>query len=244
MLTREEIQRYDRQLMMEKIGKDGQEKLKQAQVFLAGAGGLGSPIAFFLSAAGIGKLRIVDHGVVERSNLNRQILYQEKDLGKKKAVCAQKRLEMLNPCIAVEALPERIQSDNAEELAGSCDVIVDALDNYSSRYILNQVAFKKRIPLVHGAVEDFYGQVTTIIPGKTNCLKCLFPQAPPHQTWPIIGMTCGLIASIQAAEVVKCILGIGKLLVNRLLILDGLHARMEEIALERNPDCKICSNCP
>ena len=242
MLTREEIERYDRQLIMEDIGEAGQERLKQARAFLAGAGGLGSPIAFFLAAAGIGKIKIVDDGLVELSNLNRQILYGEGDLGKTKAACAKRRLVDLNPLIDVESVPERIHGSNAEELIGPCDIIIDAMDNLETRYLLNQVAFKKGIPLVHGAVEEFYGQVTTIIPGKTNCLKCLVPKAPAQQTWPIIGMTCGMVASIQAAEVIKVILGIGALLENRLLILDGLHARMEEIVLEKNPDCEICSN--
>jgi adenylyltransferase/sulfurtransferase len=242
MLTREEIERYDRQLIIENIGEEGQERLKQARVFLAGAGGLGSPISFFLAAAGIGRLKIVDDGSVELSNLNRQILYGDSDLGKMKAVCAKRRLAELNPLVDVEAIPERIQSDNAGEFIGGCDIIIDAMDNYDTRYLLNQIAFKKGIPMVHGAVEEFYGQVTTIIPGKTNCLKCLVPQAPAQETWPIIGMTCGLIASIQAVEAIKVILGIGALLENRLLILDGLHARMEEMVLERNLDCEICSN--
>jgi adenylyltransferase/sulfurtransferase len=242
MLTPVEIKRYDRQLIMENIGEEGQERLKKTRVFLAGAGGLGSPIAFFLAAAGIGRIRIVDDGLVELSNLNRQILYGEGDLGKTKAACAKRRLVELNSLIDMESVPERIHEGNAEELIGTCDIIIDALDNYETRYLLNQVAFQKGIPLVHGAVEEFYGQVTTIIPGKTNCLKCLVPKAPTQQTWPIIGMTCGLVASIQATEAIKVILGIGALLENRLLVLDGLHARMEEMVLERNPACEICSN--
>jgi adenylyltransferase/sulfurtransferase len=242
MLAAEEMKRYDRQLRMENIGKEGQAKLKQAYVFLAGAGGLGSPISFFLAAAGIGRIRIVDEGIVELSNLNRQILYGDVDLGKKKAVCAKNRLEKLNSHIEVEAISERIHKDNAEELLGRCGIIVDAMDNYVTRYLLNQIAFKNGIPIMHGAVEEFYGQVTTIIPGKTSCLKCLLPESPAQQIWPIIGVTCGLIASIQATEVVKYILGIGDLLENRILILDGLHARMQEITLEGNPSCEICGN--
>ena len=240
MLSAEETDRYDRQLIMENIGQEGQEKLKQAKVFLAGAGGLGSPIAMYLAAAGIGKIRIVDNGFVETSNLNRQILYRPEDLDQAKAVCAKKRLKRFNPNIEAEAILETIRVENAQRMVGQCDIIIDALDNYAARYILNQVAFQKGIPMVHGAVEEFFGQATTIVPGKTNCLKCLFPQAPPHQTWPIIGVTCGLIASIQAAEVIKIILGIGSPLENRLLIWDGLQTRMEEITLERHTQCDIC----
>lgn len=241
MLTPEEIERYDRQLIMENIGEEGQEKLKQANVFLAGAGGLGSPISMFLTAAGIGKIRIVDNGFVELSNLNRQILYGNEDLGQTKVVCAKKALERLNPHIQVEAIPETIKMENVAELVGNCDIIVDALDNFTTRYLLNQVAFQKNIPLVHGAVEEFYGQATTIVPGRTNCLKCLFPEGPAQQIWPIISATCGLIASIQATEVIKYILGIGDLLENRLLIIDGLHTKVEEMQLERTPNCEICN---
>ncbi len=242
MLTPEEIERYNRQLIMENIGEDGQDKLKQADVFLAGAGGLGSPISMFLAAAGIGKIRIVDDGFVETSNLNRQILYGNEDLGQAKVVCAQKALERLNPHIQVEAIPKTIQAENGYELVENCGIIVDALDNYPTRYLLNQVAFQKNIPLVHGAVEEFYGQATTIIPGRTNCLKCLIPSGPAPQTWPIIGVTCGLIASIQATEVIKYIVGVGDLLENRFLIVDGLHTKVEEMELERTPGCEICSN--
>lgn len=242
MLTPEETERYDRQLIMEDIGQQGQEKLKQASVFLAGAGGLGSPISMFLAAAGIGKICIVDDGFVETSNLNRQILYRDEDLGQSKVVCAQKALERLNPHIQVKSIPEKIQVDNAYELVGNCDIIVDALDNYTTRYLLNQVAFQKNIPLVHGAVEEFYGQATTIIPGRTNCLKCLIPSGPAQRIWPIISVTCGLIASIQAAEVIKYIVGVGRLLENRFLMVDGLNTKVEEMELERTPGCEICKN--
>ena len=241
MLSLDEKERYDRQLIMENIGEKGQTKLKQAHIFLAGVGGLGSPISLFLAAAGIGKIRIVDHGLVELSNLNRQILYRQEDLGQAKVACAKKALECLNPYIEAEAIPERIQADNVDELIGKCDIIVDALDNFTARYLLNHVAFQKNIPFVHGAVQEFYGQATTFIPGRTNCLKCLVPKGPGQQTWPIIGVTCGLIASIQATEVIKYILGLGDLLENRLLIIDGLHTKVEEIKLERTPNCEICN---
>lgn len=241
MLTIEEKERYNRQLIIKNIGVDGQRKLKQASVFLAGTGGLGSPISLFLAAAGIGKLRIVDHGRVELSNLNRQVLYRNEDIGKLKVECAKKVLGRLNPGIQIEAIPKRIQKKNADELVGDCGIIVDALDNFATRHLLNQIAYKKDIPLVHGAVEEFYGQVTIIIPGRTNCLKCLFPKGPPQQTWPIIGVTCGLVASLQAAEVIKYVLGIGSLLENRLLLVDGLCGRVEEMHIERNTGCDICN---
>ena len=241
MLTPEETERYDRQLIMESIGLEGQEKLKKTHIFLAGAGGLGSPISMFLVAAGIGGIRLVDNGSVELSNLNRQILYGNEDLGLAKVVCARKTLARLNPHVQVEAVMETIATENVSELVGDCDLIVDALDNYPTRYLLNQVAFQKNIPLVHGAVEEFYGQATTIIPGKTNCLKCLIPSGPAQRTWPITSVTCGLIAAIQAAEVIKYIVGAGHLLANRFLMVDGLHTTVEEIKLERTPGCELCS---
>jgi adenylyltransferase/sulfurtransferase len=240
MLTAQEKERYNRQIIIENIGESGQDKLKQARVLLAGAGGLGSPLAIFLAAAGIGSLRIVDSGRVELSNLNRQILYQEEDIGQLKVECARKVLTRLNPNVQIEAIAETIQDSNVSDLVSQCSIVVDALDNYATRHLLNQAVFPKGIPLVHGAVEEFFGQVTLIRPGKTNCLKCLFPQGPAQQAWPIISVTCGIVASFQAAEVVKYLLGTGSLLENRLLIIDGLSGKVEEIAIEKNPNCEIC----
>lgn len=228
-------------MIMGQVGPEGQEKLKDCRVFIAGAGGLGSPIALLLAGAGVGGIRIVDEGLVELSNLNRQILYKEKDIGQPKARCAEKALRKLNSDIRIEGLHASIQADNVEELVGSCGIIVDAMDNFTTRYLLNQTAFNKNIPLIHGAVEEFYGQVTTIVPGKTNCLQCLIPMEPPVRKWPVISVACGLIGSLQAAEVIKYVLGVGSLLENRLLIVDGLSGRIEEIGLERNQDCDICT---
>jgi len=154
MLSREEIERYDRQICMEALGEKGQEKLKQAHVFLAGAGGLGSITAMLLAASGVGRIRIVDDGMVELSNLNRQILYGTEDLGKPKAACAKRTLGNLNPHVTIEAVSETIRESNVHELVGSCNLIIDALDNYAARYLLNRVAFQRRISLMHGAVEE------------------------------------------------------------------------------------------
>jgi molybdopterin-synthase adenylyltransferase len=240
MLTREETERYDRQLCMEGIGEGGQERLKQAHVFLAGAGGLGSIVAMLLASAGVGRIRIVDDGVVELSNLNRQILYGTEDLGKPKTACAKRILENLNPHVKIEALSETIQEANVDKLVGSCDIIIDALDNYAARYLLNRVAFQRRISLVHGAVEEFRGQATTLTPGKTICLECLVPAPPQQRTQAVLGATCGVIASIQAGEAVKHMVGIGGQIENRLLVWDGLEGEMESFRMERNPACPLC----
>lgn len=240
MLSAREKDRYDRQLIMDSIGPEGQAKLKAARVFIAGAGGLGSPIAISLASAGVGFIRIVDQGLVELSNLNRQILYREADIDQAKALQAQKHLQELNSDIRIEGLEQTITADNVTGLAQGCDIIIDAMDNFATRYLLNQTAFELNIPLIHGAVEEFFGQVTTIIPGQTNCLQCLVPTEPPQKKWPVVNVSCGLVGALQAAEALKLILGIGSPLANRLLIVDGLNAHLEEIALEKSQDCPIC----
>ena len=238
MLKNNEFERYERQIGI--FGEEGQEKLKNAKVFIAGAGGLGSPISIYLAVAGIGRIRVVDRDTIELSNLNRQILHWNKDLGRKKAASAKEKLEKINPDIEVEALSEEINKDNVFELIGDSELIVDAMDNFDTRYLLNKVAIMKKIPLFHGAVNGLYGQATTIIPGKTACLRCIFPVAPLQETPPVLGVTPGIIGLIQATEVIKYILGTGELLENRLLIWDGLNTKMGEITLQRNLKCEDC----
>ncbi|MBN1862131.1 MAG: HesA/MoeB/ThiF family protein [Dehalococcoidales bacterium] len=238
MLTRDELTRYKRQLAI--FGEEGQLKLKQARVFLAGAGGLGSTIATYLTVAGIGRLKIVDNDVVSLDNLNRQILYGDGDLGRGKTESAAARLKSLNANIQVETVPETIAEDNAAELTAGCDLIIDGLDNFETRYILNRVALAKKTPFFHGAIHGFYGQATTIVPGKTACLRCIFPEAPPTVAPPVVGVTAGVIGCIQATEVIKYLLGAGELLENRLLVWDGLGCRLNEVPLKRTPDCKDC----
>jgi len=237
MLSERELQRYERQIRI--FGEEGQEKLKNAKVFIAGAGGLSASVSLYLTAAGIGRIRIVDHDTIKLSNLNRQILYTDNDLGKRKPDCARERLETINPNIEVEAITETINEKNINKLVANYDVIVDALDNFPTRYLLNRAAQVNNIPLVHGAVEGFYGQATTIIPGKTACLKCIFPIGPTPSAVPIIGSFCGIIGCIQATEVIKYINGIG-ILENKLLMLDGLNSTIEEIEVEKNPMCEDC----
>lgn len=239
MLTKNELQRYERQIRI--FGGDGQEKLKNAKVFIAGAGGLGSSISIYLTVAGIGRIRIVDHDTVELSNLNRQILHWNKDIGKRKAASAEEKLKKINPDVRVEAISEKIDKNNVFEVIGESELIIDAMDNFHTRYLLNRTAIVKNIPFFHGAINGLYGQATTIIPRKTACLRCIFPVAPLPETFPILGVTPGIIGLIQATEVIKYIIGMGELLENRLFLWDGLNAKMDEIALERNPKCEDCS---
>jgi molybdopterin/thiamine biosynthesis adenylyltransferase len=238
MFSQRELERYKRQIML--FGEEGQERLKKAHIFIAGAGGLGSPVSIYLAVAGVGTITIVDMDVVDQTNLNRQILHFDYDIGRKKTASAEEKLQKLNSDITINAIDVKIDDTNAAKLIGRADGIVDAMDNYPTRYLLNDVAIAKKIPLFHGGISGFYGQVTTIIPGTTPCLKCIFPKAPPMEVFPVVGVTPGIIGTIQANEVIKYLLGSGELLMGRLFIWDGIQARAEEICVERNPACKAC----
>ena len=179
MLSERELEKYDRQMMIKDFGPEGQEKLKEAKVLIAGAGGLGSPISVYLAVAGVGRLTIVDYDTVALSNLNRQINHWDKDVDRLKVQSANEKLSALNPDIEINPVSEKIEEHNVEELVGDNDLIVDAMDNVPTRLLLNRVAIKKNIPIFHGAVYGFDGRETTIIPGKTPCLRCLYPKIPP-----------------------------------------------------------------
>ncbi len=240
MLTPFERERYDRQIMIGELGHEGQEKLKRSTVVIAGAGGLGSPIAYYLTAAGIGRIRVVDRDEVALSNLNRQILHWEEDIGRKKVDSARVKLRNLNSMVEIEAIAETITEDNVSKLVGECDAIVDGMDNLPTRYILNRCAIEKDIPFIHGAVRGFEGRAMTIIPGKTACLRCMFRGQVPQEKFPVIGVVPAVIGSIQATEVIKYLTGIGRLLTNRLLIYDGLQVTFTEFTVKKNPDCDHC----
>jgi molybdopterin-synthase adenylyltransferase len=241
MLTPEELKRYDRQMLIYGFGEAGQEKLKKAKVFLAGAGGLGSPIAIYLAAAGIGTLRIADHDKVELSNLNRQVLHGENNVGQLKVDSAAARLNQLNSNVKVEPISQTITAANAANLIGDADIIVDAMDNLPTRYILNKTALTKNIPFVHGAVNGLEGRAMTVLPGKSACLNCLYHGAAvPPEKFPVIGVTPAVIGCIQATEVIKYIVGLGDLLAGRLLIYDGLNMKFTEFTIDRDPDCDCC----
>lgn len=237
-----EFQRYERQTIIDGFGLEGQLRLKKAKVVIAGAGGLGGIIGIYLVVAGVGKIRIVDHDRVELSNLNRQILYGDNDIGKGKAELARQRLESLNKEVEIEAMSETITDENGLRLVGDCDLIVDAMDNFPTRFVLNKVAVEKRIPFFHGAIRGFEGRITTILPGKTPCLMCLYRRVPKPSVSPVIGVAPAVIGGIQATEVIKYIVGIGNLLTNRLLIYDGLLLEFMEIQLKKHPDCEVCGS--
>jgi len=238
MLTDREIQRYSRQITF--IGEENQERLKSAHIVIAGAGGLGCPIAIYLTVAGIGHITIIDCDKVDRTNLNRQILHWERDIGREKTRSACDKLQQLNPEIRIDAITTVITRENASALITGAGLIIDALDNFEGRYILNRAALDHAIPCIHGAVCGYDGHVTTMIPGETACLRCIFPEPPTGSEFPIIGTTAGIIGLLQAHEAIKYIIGRGELLKNRLLLWDGRGSTVSYLDLERDPLCKVC----
>jgi len=240
MLSPEELERYQRQIIIPGFGEEGQEKLKRARVLVVGAGGLGSPGTLYLAAAGVGTLRIVDSDIVTLGNLNRQILHWTRDIGRNKIESAAEKLREINPEIKVETVNVKLTGENARKIAQGYDLIVDAVDNLPTRYLLNRTAMDLKLPLFHGAVYGFQGQAMTILPDQTPCLMCLYRGASPRGKVPVIGVTPAVIASIQATEVIKYITGLGQLLINRLLIYDGLNMKFQELKISRDPFCTHC----
>jgi len=242
MLTKEELERYDRQIMIDGFGKNGQERLKQARVFIAGSGGLGSPAATYLTAAGVGRVRIVDHDSVELSNLNRQVLHWDSNIGERKVDSASRKLKELNPHVEIEVVDETIAEGNVSSLVADSDLIIDALDNLPTRYLLNRTALEKGIPFFYGAVSGLEGRAMNVIPGRTACLMCLYKGADIKGKFPVLGTTPALIACIQATEAIKYITGIGELLLDKLLLFDGLRMKLDEFSIKKDPACIDCGN--
>jgi adenylyltransferase/sulfurtransferase len=238
MLSDGEQERYTRQIPL--FGEEGQERLKESVIFIAGAGGLGSPVALYLAAAGVGRLLIADDDAVDLTNLNRQILHGGRSVGERKTKSAARRLSDLNADIEITVIDRRIDEESISGMVDGADGIIDAMDTFEVRYLLNKAAHEEGIPLFHGGIRGFYGQATTIIPKETACLSCIFPHPPPKEVIPVIGATAGVIGSVQANEVLKYLLGMGELLTNRLLLWDGMRSEIDTIAVERNPGCPFC----
>ena len=244
-------ERYSRHLLLPEVGVEGQRRLEGSRVLMIGAGGLGSPAAFYLAAAGVGHLRIADDDVVDRSNLQRQILHTDARIGEPKVASAQATLGALNPRTQVEAVQVRVTSDNIERLLDGVDVVLDGADNFQVRYLLNDACVKLGIPLVYGAVQRFEGQVSVFDAGRHRgelpCYRCLFPEPPPPEFAPncveagVLGVLPGVIGLLQATEVVKLLLGIGDSLAGRLLQFDALSMRFRETRLRHDPDCAVCA---
>lgn len=223
------------------FGKTGQRKLKAAHVVVAGIGGLGSPASNYLTAAGVGHLTIIDSQRVELSNLNRQVLHWEPDVGRLKVKSATEKLTVMNSNIKVDAIFEQITSENVAQLTKGVDVVVDGMDNYPTCYLLNETCVRNRVPFIHGAVEGLVGQLMTILPGGGPCLKCAIPKEPLKKPlFPVLGATPGVIGCLQAMEAIKLITGVGKPLVCRMLIFNGMNMTFDEIKVNRDPSCQVC----
>jgi sulfur-carrier protein adenylyltransferase/sulfurtransferase len=243
--------RYGRHVLIPEIGVAGQERLLAASVLVVGAGGLGSPAALYLAAAGIGRLGIVDDDLVDESNLQRQVLHSMAALGEAKVESAERRVRELNPDVQVGAYPERLSADNVDRILDEgWEVIVDGADNFPTRYLLNDASVWHGIPVVHGSIFRFEGQATVFAPGSGPCYRCLFPQPPPPELAPscaeggVLGVLPGVIGSIQGAETLKLVLGIGDPLVGRLLLYDALAGSFDEVSVPRDPDCPVCGDSP
>jgi len=240
ILSKEELIRYNRQIIYQDWGEEGQRKIKNATVFIAGVGGLGSPVSIYLAIAGVGRLKICDNGYIELSNLNRQILYTDRDINQLKVFSAKNQINNLNPHVKIEYFSETITRDNVEKLMGDSAIIVDCLDNFETRYILNEYAVAKQLPFVHAGLEGFAGQLTFIHPPATPCLRCIIPEALPKKLFSVIGTTPGILGCLEANEVLKYLTGIGPNLKNILLIWDGLEVELHRIEIAKDSSCPVC----
>jgi molybdopterin/thiamine biosynthesis adenylyltransferase/rhodanese-related sulfurtransferase len=251
VLDDDKRRRYSRHILIPEVGEPGQLKLLDARVLLIGAGGLGSPSSLYLAAAGVGRLGIVDDDRVDETNLQRQIVHSTQELGEPKAESARRTIQALNPDVEVVPYLERLASENIDRiLADGWDVIVDGADNFPTRYLVNDASVWHGIPVVHGSIFRFEGQVTVFKPHEGPCYRCLFPQPPPPELAPscaeggVLGVLPGIIGSLQANEALKLALGIGEPLVGRLLLFDALTTEFSEVTLRRDPNCPVCGENP
>ena len=245
-LSKEEILRYSRHLIMPEVGMEGQLKLKQARVLLIGTGGLGAPLGLYLAAAGVGQIGLVDFDVVDFTNLQRQVLFGSSDVGRPKITAAADRLRNLNPAIRIDPIETRLSSENALELFRDYDIIVDGTDNFPTRYLVNDACVLLGKPNVYGSIFRFEGQITVFGYPEGPCYRCLYPEPPPPGLVPscaeggVLGVLPGIVGTIQAAETLKLIIGKGQPLIGRLLLFDALAMKFRELKLRKNPDCPAC----
>ena len=248
--TREQLERYSRHILLNEVGGKGQKKLLAGKVLVVGTGGLGSPSAFYLAAAGIGTIGLIDSDTVEMSNLQRQILHFTDDIGRPKTTSAKEKLQKLNNDIKIIEHQERLTSANIMEIIKDYDIVVDGSDNFPTRYLVNDACVLSNKPLSHAGIFKFDGQAMTIIPKKGPCYRCLFAEPPPPGAVPscqeagILGVVAGVLGVIQATEVVKYFLGVGELLVGKLLVYNALNLSFRTVHIPRNPKCPVCGDNP
>ncbi len=249
-LNEEQRERYSRHLMLAQVGEPGQQKLLSSKVLVVGAGGLGSPAALYLAAAGIGTIGIVDADKVELSNLHRQILHRTADIGCEKVKSAEEKMHALNPDITVRPYNMWVKADNIRQIITEYDFVVDASDNFATKFLINDACFFEKVPFSHAGVLGFDGQLITVLPGETTCYRCIFNAPPPADAVPpssqagLLGVLPGVIGTLQATEAIKYLLGIGNLLTDTLLTYDLLKMEFRKVHFSRNPDCPLCSRSP
>ena len=249
-LSNQEVERYSRHLIMPEVGMDGQLKLKAASVLCIGVGGLGSPVAMYLAAAGVGRLGLVDFDVVDYSNLQRQVIHGTPDVGRSKLESARDTLVAINPEVPIDMHETALSSSNAFDVLGDYDVVVDGTDNFPTRYLVNDACVLLRKPNVFGSIFRFEGQVSVFATEQGPCYRCLYPEPPPPGLVPscaeggVLGILPGVIGTIQATETVKLIIGVGEPLINRFMIYDALRMKFRELKLRRDPDCPVCGDRP
>lgn len=246
--TEEQLVRYSRHIILTEVGGKGQKKIGQAKVLVVGAGGLGSPIALYLAAAGVGTLGFIDADVVDLSNLQRQVIHHTSDIGRPKVLSAQEKIVAINPDVKVVPYQEKLDADNALKIFSHFEYVIDGTDNFPAKFLINDAAYFTKKPLIHGGILRFEGQLFTILPGTSACYRCIFPEPPPAGLIPtcqeagVLGALAGLVGTLQGTEVLKLILGIGKPLTDRILKYDALHTQFREIPIRKNPNCPLCGD--
>lgn len=250
MLTKEQVARYSRQLILPEIGVRGQQRLLASSVLIVGAGGLGCPAACYLAAAGVGTIGLMDDGIVELSNLHRQILHTHGDLGRAKVESAAAQVRARNPEVRLVPINERLTAANAAERVKAYDLVLDGSDNFSTRYLVNDACVLAGRPLVHGGVIEFEGQVMAVRPRQSACVRCVFPEPPGPGAVPscqeagVLGSSAGVIGTLMAHEALKWLLGVGEPLTDRLLVFDGRAGTFREVRVQRDPTCAVCGDHP
>ncbi len=246
-MNKTQSERYSRQILLDKVGKAGQEKLLESRVLIVGAGGLGSPAALYLASAGVGHIGIMDDDHVDLTNMQRQIIHSSESIGIPKVLSAKKRIGMLNPDVRVSALQERLQEDNAKDIFENYDFILDATDNFEAKFLINDTCVALKKPFSYGGIQEFQGQLMTFVPGEGPCYRCIFEEPPEDGVIPtcrevgVIGCMAGIIGTLQSMEAVKYLLGIGDLLTGKLLTVDALTMEFRQVRFtKKNPECPVC----
>lgn len=241
MLTKDDLTRYGRQILYTGFGEKGQKRLKQSHVVVVGLGGLGCCASLYLACAGVGHLTLIDCDYVELSNLNRQVLHYEEDIGERKPLSAARKLAKFNSSVQVTSVFKKITEHNARRLIKDVDLVIDGMDDFETRFVLNKACVAEGIPFIHGGIHGLFGEVTTIIPGKTPCLACIFPEVPQRRiTFPVFGVTPALVAILQVTEAIKLLAGFGSLLAGKMVYINGETMDFTTCNLVKDPNCRVC----